>query len=166
MIFRRGIPFPVQSDTKVRREINPIERVEGTQSLPHEVTFDYERKLAAERSDLHVDVREPDIIINPQPKTEPLIGVAQKMGVIAERPILKKLVADHLDFEERFKSQRFIASKNYVEESIPPHQPSFTKVAIPERKTEYPKDEQDWAKRESWNFLDKFFHWLNSVIGE
>ena len=164
MIARRGIPFPVQRDTKVRREINPIERVEGTQSLSQEASFDYERALPPERSNLHVDVVEKDIIINPQPKTPILIDAFKRIGIIAERPIVKRLVADQLDFTQRFSSQIKFTSK--FPESIPPPQPSFTKIAIPERKPEYPKDEQDWVKRDQMNFLDRFFHFINSVIGE
>ena len=161
MLFRRGIPFPVQSDTKVSTEVNPIERVEGTQSLSQEATFDYERKLPPEISSLQVDVVEKDIIINPQPTNPALIEHIRNLGIIAERPILKRLVADQLDFTNKFSSQ----AKQYglFPQSIPPHQRGF---GNPERKSEYPKDEQDWAKRNQMNFLDKFFHWLNSIIGE
>lgn len=162
MLYRRGVPFPVQDDTEKEPVVNPIERVEGTQSLTQEKTFDYVRALPPELANLQIDVRESDVIVNPQPKTPLVISIFQRMGIIAEKPISDKLVADHLNFANRFNRQR-IYRKNYIDESIPKHQPGF---GNPQRKTEHPGKEGEVAKRDSMNFLDKFFNWVNSVLGE
>lgn len=161
MISRRGVPFPVQDDTRREPEVNPIERVSGTQSLTQEKTFDYTRALTAEKAKLQVDVRESDQIVNPQPKTTLPIDFFKNQGVIAERPIYRRLTADQLDFSQRFKKS--IRSRNYVSESVQPHQRGF---GNPERKTEYPGKDGEVVHRESLNFLDRFFNWLNSVLGE
>jgi len=166
--FERS-PGVIKGTSEADPVLKTVAKIGVEQDITRERAFDYTRALKTESVRVHVAAVAPNPIINYQP------GATMQKGVISQEksaasPVLNVL-SNHLN---KFKARMAFpaAGPVKVQGRIATHTPiigtayklrAVAQITPPGAKTV--RQGEQWKETKELNFLDKFFNWINSMVG-